>query len=52
MFYTYVLYSESFGRIYIGQTNNISIRLEKHNIGKVKSTKAFIPWKMIHYEKF
>ena len=52
MFYTYVLYSELYDRIYIGQTNNISIRLEKHNSGKVNSTKAYLPWKMIHYENF
>ncbi|MCG2715502.1 MAG: GIY-YIG nuclease family protein [Candidatus Marinimicrobia bacterium] len=52
MFYAYVLYSEKFDRIYIGQTNNISIRLEKHNSGKVNSTKAYLPWKIIYYEYF
>jgi len=52
MFYAYVLYSEKFDKIYIGQTNNISIRLEKHNSGKVNSTKAYLPWKIIYYEYF
>jgi putative endonuclease len=52
MFYVYVLYSLKFDRIYIGQTNNTSIRLERHNSGKVKSTKAYIPWELVHYEKF
>ena len=52
MFYIYVLYSDKFSRIYIGQTNNISIRLEKHNSGEVNSIKAYIPWKMIYYEHF
>jgi len=52
MFYTYVLYSEQFDRIYVGQTNNLQIRLDKHNSSKVRSTKPYIPWVMIYYEKF
>ena len=52
MYYVYVLYSFRFDRIYIGHTNNLRLRLERHNSGKVKSTKAYIPWELVHYEKF
>jgi putative endonuclease len=52
MYYTYILYSAKFDRIYIGQTENLASRLERHNQGKVRSTKAYIPWKMINYEQF
>lgn len=51
MFYTYVLYSEKFDEIYVGQTNNISSRLERHNDGKVFSTKKYIPWEIIYFEE-
>jgi putative endonuclease len=52
MYYTYVLYSKSYDRLYIGQTQNITHRLESHNLGLVKSTKHYIPWKLIYVEKF
>jgi putative endonuclease len=52
MFFTYILYTSKFDRIYIGQTSNIRNRIDRHNSGKVKSTKAYIPWKLVHYEKF
>jgi putative endonuclease len=51
-YYVYVLYSEKHDRIYIGQTNNLKIRIAKHNSGKVKSTKSHLPWKLIHSEEF
>ncbi|MFP2995332.1 GIY-YIG nuclease family protein [Spongiivirga sp. MCCC 1A20706] len=52
MFYVYVLYSQQACRYYIGMTADLEARLKTHNSGSVKSTKAFIPWKMIHFEKF
>ena len=52
MFFTYVLHSPKFDRIYIGQTNNIRNRTKQHNSGKVKSTKTYISWELVHYEKF
>jgi len=52
MYYTYVLYSTYHDRIYIGQTNNVDIRILKHNLGLVKSTKSYIPWKLVHVESY
>jgi len=52
MYCTYVLYSPSFNRIYIGQTDNLGKRIERHNLGFVRSTKAYLPWVLIHVEMF
>jgi putative endonuclease len=52
MYYVYVLYSGKFDRIYIGQTNDISARIWKHNNGLVKSTKAYVPWHVVYSESF
>ena len=49
--FTYVLYSVKFEEIYIGQTNNLAIRLAKHNAGLVRSTKAFVPWILLYFEE-
>lgn len=52
MYFTYVLYSSKFDQIYIGQTIHLEKRLEEHNRGLSTSTRRFIPWKIIHSEKF
>ena len=51
-YYIYILYSSEFKRTYVGQTNNLQNRLSYHNSGKVRSTKAYIPWEMIYKESF
>ncbi|MFA5573759.1 MAG: GIY-YIG nuclease family protein [Brumimicrobium sp.] len=52
MFYTYILYSAVHDRYYIGQTNDITKRLIRHNAGNVRSTKPFRPWEIVYYEEF
>ena len=52
MYYTYVLYSPNYDCIYIGQTDNREMRLKRHNLGLVRSTKAYRPWILIHIEEF
>jgi putative endonuclease len=47
MFFTYILYSERADRYYIGQTNNIAERVDRHNAGFVTSTVPYIPWKLV-----
>ena len=51
-FHVYVLWSESKVRTYVGQTSDVKRRLEQHNAGKVRSTKAHRPWRVIHRESF
>ncbi len=52
MYYVYILKSLSDGRFYIGQTNNIENRLDKHNSGRVRSTKNRVPFILIRQEIF
>ena len=50
-YWVYVLENEK-GRWYIGQTNNLELRIERHNNQKVKSTKNRGYWKLIYKERF
>ena len=50
-FFVYVLENEK-GRWYIGQTNNLELRIAKHNDQKVKSTKNRGIWKLVYKEEF
>ena len=52
MFYTYILQSEVDNRYYIGQTNNVFKRFERHNRGNEKYTKKYIPWKLVFHKNF
>lgn len=51
-FHVYILYSLANDRFYIGQTNDLDKRIERHNKGSVKSTKAYRPWKIVYCESF
>ena len=51
-YYVYILKSEKTNRYYVGQTNSIEKRLERHNNGLVKSTKSYLPWKLCYFEVF
>ncbi len=52
MYYVYIIYSKKFKRYYIGMSANVAQRVISHNSGKVRSTKAFIKWELIHVEDF
>lgn len=52
MYYLYVLKSKKDENIYTGSTNDLKRRLSEHNEGKVKSTKARIPFVLIYYEAY
>jgi putative endonuclease len=52
MYFVYILYSDKFERYYIGHSHKHLSRLKDHNRGKVKSTKAYAPWRIIHTEKY
>ena len=44
MFYVYILKSKVDRKLYKGMTQNIKIRFKQHNLGMVKSTKAYVSW--------
>ena len=52
MFYTYILQSLKSERYYIGHTQDLESRLERHQSGKVTATKNKGPWKVVYTEKF
>ena len=52
MYNVYVLRSLKTNRRYVGLTNNLDRRVKEHNNGINRSTKGFLPWKFIHFEKF
>ena len=52
MYYAYILLSQKSHIFYFGSTNNLKSRLILHNSGKIKSTKAHIPWKLVWYGGF
>jgi len=51
-YFVYILYSETFDKFYIGQTNNVIDRLRRHNSGFENATAPYLPWLLIwHAEK-
>ena len=52
MAFVYILQGTS-GRLYIGSCQNVARRLERHNSGRVHSTKRIgLPLKLIAYRAF
>ncbi len=51
MFYVYIIYSKKYKRLYIGQNTNVKRRFIEHNNGKVRSTKAYVPYEIVYEEK-
>ena len=51
-YYCYILKSDNFSKHYYGSCKDKAKRLARHNSGKVRSTKAYRPWKIIYSEEF
>jgi putative endonuclease len=52
MFFVYILEAEKSKRYYIGQTENLQERVNRHNEGKNLSTKAYIPWNLKWWKSY
>ena len=50
-FFVYALVSDKDGRIYVGFSTNLEKRIIEHNSGKTKSTKGYMPWKILYFEE-
>ena len=48
----YILYSPSFDRYYISQTENLENRIFRHNNSGSKSTKKANDWRMVYSETY
>jgi putative endonuclease len=51
-FFVYILQSEKDGTYYIGHTNDLVVRLERHNQGRSSYTRSKLPWKLVYQETF
>ncbi len=49
-YYTYVLRSKKDGKLYIGWSDNLKQRVQRHSRGLVLATKHRLPLKLIYYE--
>lgn len=52
MYYVYVIKSLRDEQLYFGYTSDLKKRLEKHQQGKVRSTKSRKPFCLIYYEAY
>ena len=52
MFYVYILYSEKCNRHYIGYSEDVLIRLERHNAGLVNATRNCRPYILKSFKAF
>ena len=52
MFYVYILQSATSGQFYIGQTNDLNLRIKRHNNNRVTAIKNRGLWKLIYSERF
>ncbi len=52
MHYVYILKSVKNDAIYVGCTNNPVRRLSEHNASANRSTKRYIPWKIVYLEGY
>lgn len=53
MFTVYILYSLAYDKTYVGQTSDLTARMEYHNISAEKSfTSKYRPWKLMHAEQY
>src|SRR5690606_12653131 len=46
-YYVYILYASQHDRYYIGQTNDLADRINRHNAGEVLNTKPYVPWDFV-----
>ena len=51
MYFVYALSSSERNYIYVGLTNSVERRFSEHNSGKNKTTKPYLPFRIIFVEK-
>ncbi len=52
MYFVYCLVSIHRNYIYVGLTNNIDRRVEQHQAGMSKTTRAYRPFELFYFEQF
>ena len=49
-YYVYALRSLADRQFYVGLTRNLPARVQAHNLGRVSSTKARVPFELVYWE--
>jgi len=52
VYYTYILYSRTIDKFYVGYSNDLVLRLERHNSGWGKYSSRGIPWQLVYSESY
>ena len=52
VYFVYILQSLKDHSYYVGSTQDLAERINRHNQGRSKYTKAKRPWKLVYHEKF
>ncbi|MFO7841502.1 MAG: GIY-YIG nuclease family protein [Fidelibacterota bacterium] len=52
MYFTYILFSQSLNKYYVGYTSDLNSRLDHHNRGASRYTRRGVPWKIVYVEKY
>ncbi|MBK6948959.1 MAG: GIY-YIG nuclease family protein [Haliscomenobacter sp.] len=52
MFYIYIIKSQQTGQFYIGQTNNLTDRILRHQSNRNRWTKGKGPWELLFSQSF
>ena len=52
MYYTYAINSINRNYIYVGITNSVKLRINRHNEGKNRTTKPYCPFVLIYLKFF
>jgi putative endonuclease len=52
VFYVYAIKSLNRNYIYVGLTDNVERRVGQHNAGRSKSTKPYLPFRIILIEEY
>ena len=52
MYHVYILLNVEKARTYTGVADDVNKRLAEHNAGRVKSSRPYRPYKVIHTESF
>jgi putative endonuclease len=52
MFCVYLIRSIKFDTFYIGYTSDINDRITRHNEGRERYTKKYLPWEVVYIKEF
>jgi len=52
MFYVYILRSKFNGKFYIGSCEDLEERIKRHNSGRCRYSRRYLPWELVYFEEY